>query len=467
MSDNDDILNLGPDEPEYSGPNRQSPANGNGRNIQGARPSTAKESAQKRLYKRLPWMIVFLLVSTLIILFIVKMLIDEGIHGVMHGPSAAHKAKPLDYASQQAEINNIKQILQQQENKKAAGQAQTPPVSGHIPAHHGASFGSGIPNTGPGPHALSAAEASAAAKAAQIAASPLVSLTGTQTQGQTQTRNAAYAPNSPQAIQAKIARLKAEERRSYANASDQNLGIGRDEKLALEAAGAGNKNANASSGQGSAESAWQKSHSGTAGYGKVIPTLPKLQGVALYQGTIIPAETVTRLDTQVPGQIIAQVTRTVYGQSGVVAIPAGSRLVGSYDGNVFNGRNRVLMSFSRVIFPGGREIALQGMNATGPKGAGGIDGTVHTHFWTDLGASLLVALITDGVDSIPNPNSQASGNTYIGTSGTSPTQAGAQVLQNEASQLLAPYQNIQPTITLPPATPFRILVNKTILLPAH
>jgi type IV secretion system protein VirB10 len=122
------------------------------------------------------------------------------------------------------------------------------------------------------------------------------------------------------------------------------------------------------------------------------------------------------------------------------------------------------MSFSRVIFPSGKEVSLQGMNGTGPRGSSGVNGNVHTHFWTGLGSALLVALITDGVDSIPNPNNSTTGNTYRG-GGSSPTQAGAQVLQQQAQNLLSPYTNIQPTITLPPATPLRIMVNKTILLP--
>ncbi|OFC44595.1 hypothetical protein BAE30_14175 [Acidithiobacillus caldus] len=304
-----------------------------------------------------------------------------------------------------------------------------------------------------------------AAKAAQIAASPIIALRGhVHTTTSSRTPASAHNPYSPQAIQAKIARLKAQQRASETAYDNQNLGIPAAEKLALEAAGIHGYPPSASN-QSSSDASWLQKHAGSAGYGTVLPTLPKLHHIALYPGAIISAETINRLDTQTPGEIVAQVTRTVYAPSGVVAIPAGSRLIGRYDGDVFNGQNRVLMAFSRVIFPGGKEIALQGMNATGRRGAAGIDGNVHTHFWTDLGSSLLVALITDGVDSIPNPNDNASGNTYIGSSGTSPTQAGAEVLEQQAQRMLSPYSDLPPTITIPEGTPLRILVNKTILLP--
>lgn len=469
MADNnDDILNLGPEDPNSSPTNGsgigQTPPKPANRKIAGASSNTnTGESIQRRLYKRLPFLLGFVIIGIVAILFMVKGLVSSGIHHAMQGQTQKQKAKPLGYNAQQqqSEISSIQRMLQEEQQAKKSA-----PVSSNNttkPTHHHAALSSGF---GPGiPGQNNADMASAEAKAAQIAASPLVALHGVVPHSTQASAQQTYAPNSPQAIQAKIAQLKEEQRKAYQSASDSDLGIGQMEKLAMEASGASG-NGKALANQESEDEQWEKGHAGSAGYGGLIPTLPKLQGVALYPGAIIPAETISRLDTQTPGQIVAQVTRTVYSASGVIAIPAGSRLIGRYDGQMFNGQNRVMMAFSRVIFPGGKEIALQGMNATGPRGANGVNGNLHTHFWTALGSSLLVALITDGVDSIPNPNNSTTGNTYVG-GGNSPTQAGAQVLQQQANNLLQPYTNIQPTVTIPPGTTFRIMVNKTILLPSQ
>ena len=462
----DDIFNLKPGDQEPNGaqtlpaptqsPTAKRPIGGN------SAKSAGTESTSRRFYKRLPYVLLLLLVGAAAILFVAKSMMDQGLHDAFHA-HAANKAKPkpLGYASQQSEIEHIRQILKTQEQPAHASKAVTPHTTSHYTQHrhaHGPKFGDGLPNHSNTLH-------DAEAKAAQIAASPIVALHGhVPTANSSQAQTTAYNPDSPQAIQEKIARLKAQQRASASSYDNQNMGISEAEKLAMQASGVSGYKHAASSHSGS-DSSWQKQHSGSGGYGKVIPTLPKLHGIALYPGAIISAVSISRLDTQTPGQIVAQVTRTVYSHSGVVAIPAGSRLIGQYDGDVFNGQNRVMMAFSRVIFPGGREIALQGMNATGRRGTSGIDGNVHTHFWTDIGSSLLVALITDGVDSIPNPNNNASGNTYIGSSGTSPTQAGAQVMEQQAQRLLSPYSDLPPTITIPEGTPFRIMVNKTILLP--
>ncbi|AEK58687.1 hypothetical protein Atc_2039 [Acidithiobacillus caldus SM-1] len=458
MADSDDDLLLL--NPEPSG--APDPAPAPKRPIAG--PSSTKpgtESTARRFYKRLPYVLLLLLVGAAALLFVVKSLVDRGLHDAIRGRAVQQaKPKPLGYASQQAEIEHIRQILRQQEQSAVHHQSHKAAPSAHTlhaPAR-GPHFGPGLPDQSGQSDVL-------AAKAAQIAASPIIALRGhVHTTTSSRTPASAHNPYSPQAIQAKIARLKAQQRASETAYDNQNLGIPAAEKLALEAAGIHGYPPSASN-QSSSDASWLQKHAGSAGYGTVLPTLPKLHHIALYPGAIISAETINRLDTQTPGEIVAQVTRTVYAPSGVVAIPAGSRLIGRYDGDVFNGQNRVLMAFSRVIFPGGKEIALQGMNATGRRGAAGIDGNVHTHFWTDLGSSLLVALITDGVDSIPNPNDNASGNTYIGSSGTSPTQAGAEVLEQQAQRMLSPYSDLPPTITIPEGTPLRILVNKTILLP--
>ena len=439
---------------------------------------TPAPSGKGMFSKKLHLMAAIFLFLVVVVAFVAEALIGGGPSSSTKSKTQSIAKKPLTVTPHSTEQNSVGLTnLLQEENQAALAnqkkQAGTPQntatqtgvtgLSSSAQSGGGANlhFGEGIP----GEHApTSQSLQQIEAKNSQIAAAPLIAL-----HGMVPNQNASPTyptANTPAGIEQKIAQLKAQERASYNAQSQGSMSPNALTNTALAATLAGIGHGQAPSSPEAAQSAWQKTAKGSSGYGTIIPTLPKLHKVALYPGTIIPAVTVSRLDTQSPGMTIAQVTRTVYSNNGVVAIPAGSRLVGKYDGQVFNGATRVMMSFTRVIFPDGKEIALGGMSGTGPRGSSGLYGNVHTHFWTDLGASLLVAMITTGVDSIPNPNSQASGNTFIGTSGTSPTQAGAQVLQQQAQQLLQPYSNIQPTITVPAATPFRIMVNHTVMLPA-
>ncbi len=208
---------------------------------------------------------------------------------------------------------------------------------------------------------------------------------------------------------------------------------------------------------------WLRAHGGEAsGYGGISHVLAKLPGSLLYPGTSIPAITLTRIDTQSPGLVVAQVTRNVYASDGREVVPQGSRVIGQYDSQVFDGQYRVVVAFNRMIFPDGREVVL-GAQGVGPAGAAGVGGNVHTHFWKALGASLMVAFMDEGVAAAgPTTQVQYPGS---GASMSTPSQTGARVFARQAQRILEPYTSIQPTITVPAGKSVRIMVKRTIQLP--
>ena len=77
-------------------------------------------------------------------------------------------------------------------------------------------------------------------------------------------------------------------------------------------------------------------------------------------GTIIPAALITGVRSDLPGQLTAQVTETVYDTpSGRIRlIPQGARLIGIYDSQIAFGQSRVLLVWTRLIMPNGRSIVL-------------------------------------------------------------------------------------------------------------
>lgn len=279
---------------------------------------------------------------------------------------------------------------------------------------------------------------------AQIAASPIVALSGNNPPSQSQVGGGQAMATAPQG-----------------SAAPQGPVTGLDEgmlKAVANEVGARNR----AQSQAGAQQQWLDQNRGGSGYGPISSVLPSIPGSVLYPGTSISAVLVTRVDTQIPGIVIAQVTRNVYAANGRDVLPQGARIVGRYDSEVFDGQYRVMMAFSRVIFPDGREVTLGGSQGGGLRGTAGVPGDANTHFFKALGASLLVAFLDEGVAATgPSTTTQYPG---TGANVTAPSQVGAQVLAQQAQRILEPYTSIQPTITVPAGTPFRVLVNKTIVL---
>ncbi len=187
---------------------------------------------------------------------------------------------------------------------------------------------------------------------------------------------------------------------------------------------------------------------------------PARRGIAITPGTPIPAILMTRINTQLPGSVVAQITRTVYSPNGRIAIPAGTKAVGSYDSRIFNGQSRTLIAFSRLIFPNGETLHLPGMQGIGVRGSAGVAAHVDNHLWSELGAAFLVAELSNLANL---GGSSGSSQTYnYGGGGSSSLGAGGQVIVNQANQILAPYENIPPTLIVEPGKSIAIMVMRTV-----
>ena len=100
-------------------------------------------------------------------------------------------------------------------------------------------------------------------------------------------------------------------------------------------------------------------------------------------GTIIPAALITAINSDLPGEVIAQVTEPVYDHATgrTVLIPQGSRLIGQYDSQVAYGQSRALIAWNRVIMPNGRSINIGSMTGADLTGASGLQDQTDGHFW--------------------------------------------------------------------------------------
>ena len=177
-------------------------------------------------------------------------------------------------------------------------------------------------------------------------------------------------------------------------------------------------------------------------------------------GSVIPAALITGLRSDLPGQIAAQVTENVYdsptGRS--LLIPQGARLIGVYDSQVAFGQSRVLLVWTRLIMPNGRSIILERQPAADTGGYAGLQDEVDHHWGALFKAGLLSTLLSVGAElgsGAGNGDSSVLQALRRGA-GDSLNQTGQQVVRRNL--------NVQPTLTIRPGFPVRVIVNHDLVL---
>ncbi|MFB9264010.1 TrbI/VirB10 family protein [Bradyrhizobium erythrophlei] len=179
-------------------------------------------------------------------------------------------------------------------------------------------------------------------------------------------------------------------------------------------------------------------------------------------GTLIPGALITGIRSDLPGQITAQVTENVFDSptGRLLLIPQGARLIGVYDSQVAFGQSRVLLVWTRLIMPNGRSIVLGRQPGADVAGYSGWEDEVDNH-WGELfkaaALSTLLAVGTElGAGSDTNSNDSAIIQALRHGAGDALNQTGQQVVRRSL--------NIQPTLTIRPGFPVRVIVNRDLIL---
>jgi type IV secretion system protein TrbI len=178
-------------------------------------------------------------------------------------------------------------------------------------------------------------------------------------------------------------------------------------------------------------------------------------------GNIIPAALITGIRSDLPGQITAQVTENVFDSptGRFLLVPQGTRLIGIYDSQVAFGQSRVLLVWTRLIMPNGRSIVLERQPGADTAGYAGLEDEVDNHWVALFKAALLSTLL--GVGSELGSTTGTGTNSDVVTalrrgSSDSLNQTGQKVVQQNL--------NIQPTLTVRPGFPVRVIVNRDLVL---
>jgi type IV secretion system protein VirB10 len=192
------------------------------------------------------------------------------------------------------------------------------------------------------------------------------------------------------------------------------------------------------------------------------PLRPPASPWEVKAGTVIPAALITALNSDLPGEVIAQVTEPIYDHATgrTVLIPQGSRLIGRYDSQIAYGQERALIAWNRIIMPDGRSINIGSMSGGDLTGAAGLKDQVDGHFWQLARGILLSTVFSVGAASAQDASARSSGELVLNSASSGISTGAQQVGQQITSRDL----NRQPTIKVRAGWPLRVLVNKDMIL---
>ena len=174
-------------------------------------------------------------------------------------------------------------------------------------------------------------------------------------------------------------------------------------------------------------------------------------------GTIIPASLVTGLNSDLPGQVIAQVTENVYdtpkGQH--LLLPQGTRLLGRYDSDIDDGQSRALVVWNRLIRPDGSSLVIENLPGVDLSGQAGLRDKVDRHTGSLFKAAILSSVLSIGTElGTDDENALAEA---IRTGGQDTiNQTGQRVLTRALSR--------KPTLKVRPGWRLGVIVNRDLVL---
>ena len=244
------------------------------------------------------------------------------------------------------------------------------------------------------------------------------------------------------------------------------------QKMADTAMGTGGGN---SSQQQSAKEQFFASSGSSKGYLKNTREVP-ISPYTIPSGSMIPCSLISGINSDLPGNITAVVTENVYdwAKPHVCLIPQGSRVFGEYDSNIAFAQKRIQIKWTRLTYPDGSVINLDGMPGVDRRGYTGLKDKFYGHYGRMITAALLttaIGLIPEWIEDKNNDSStviSSGGQTIVIPSNnndefknTAASQV-AEAVGRVGNKFFDKALNVDPTILIRPGMRFNIQVNADI-----
>lgn len=180
----------------------------------------------------------------------------------------------------------------------------------------------------------------------------------------------------------------------------------------------------------------------------------------LLTGTLVPVTLITGIDSSLNGSVTAQVRENVYDSitDSSILIPAGSRLIGEYDGSGMNA-GRVSVKFTRIMFPDGNSVALNNSLGVDAMGFGGVKDLYSEHTGKAVGASFITSLLAG----IAGSSSDGSG-TDNRSSGQEAINHAISNMLNTGNEIVKKKLEVGATAIIRPGFEFNVMLNSDLAL---
>jgi len=202
--------------------------------------------------------------------------------------------------------------------------------------------------------------------------------------------------------------------------------------------------------QGSAKEAYLKN-----------PLIPAFSRYEVKAGSIIPGVMITGINSDLPGKLVGQVRENVFDTvtGRHLLIPQGTRVIGAYDSKVAYAQERVLIVWTRLIFPNGDSMDLEGMDGVDLSGYAGLTDKVNNHYAKLITGVILSSILSAG-------SKVAAGNNDVGTAsfGQQAASGAAEQVNTVGAKFAERNLNVQPTLEIRPGYKFNVFVNKDMIL---
>lgn len=185
--------------------------------------------------------------------------------------------------------------------------------------------------------------------------------------------------------------------------------------------------------------------------------------LALMTGFVIPATLVTGINSDLPGQIIAQVSQNVYDTATgrYLLVPQGTKVIGNYDSGIIFGQERVLVTWNRLVFPDGKNIDIGGMAASDQSGYAGANDLVNNHYLKLFSSALLLSVVSAAATY--TQDKYAKNNNSEATASGAMAQSFGNQMGQTTIQVIQKHMNVSPTLEIRPGYKINVMVSKDIL----
>ena len=193
---------------------------------------------------------------------------------------------------------------------------------------------------------------------------------------------------------------------------------------------------------------------------------PPASPYMLRTGFVIPATMISGINSDLPGQVMAQVSQNVWDTATgrFLLIPQGTRLIGTYSSDVGYGQERVLMAWQRLIFPDGKVLDIRAMPGADSAGYTGFADKVNAHWFRTISSAFLMSGVIAAADLSQNNGNSDNGNDRQRASDAL-SEALGQTLGQTLGQIISKNLNVAPTLEIRPGYRFNVMVVKDLTLP--